>query len=74
MEKGTKLIYASLGFEADGTPTHDSYSQELKFDQFIDDKIMGITKEGFIRIIDPEKCKILDTDMYFTEHDNPLLG
>jgi len=73
MEKGTKLIHASLGFETDGTPIHD-LGEELKFDQFIDGKIMGITNEGFIRIVDPEKCKILDTNMYFIEHDNSLLG
>lgn len=62
MEKGTKLIYVETGVE-------------LTFDQIVDgNSILGITNDGFIKIVSSEKCKLSDAHTYFEKTNKALLS
>lgn len=77
MEKGTELIYASLGFNPDGNPCYGQV-MELKFDQFNGDRIIGITEDGFIKSLAPDNCKLKYPEKYFSgpesSNENAILG
>jgi len=76
MNKGTRIIYSEEGFRKDGNPCcseeGEEFTEELIFDQFIQDGgLMGVTKNGIIRVVDPEKCKIVNIDEYMKANDLP---
>lgn len=77
MDKGTKLIYSSLGFKQNNEPLGDP--EDIAFDQFVNDgnkiKLIGINRDGHIRTINPEYCKLVKPEEYFGEKpETPILG
>ena len=64
MERGTKLIH---------NPTGNAYSETLIFDQVIGEKIMAITEDGLIRIINPDDCQLADPKGYLNP-PKPMCG